>query len=71
MVLKPMSTLLNTLSELGTGKFSGVGFVRKLILTPVVIDVAGVTASEPPSLVPITSEGSTVVPATSREIDEK
>src|SRR5262245_782449 len=65
MVLKPISTLLNTLSELGTAKSAGLGSVRKLRFTPVVIDVAGVTASEAPSLVPITSEGSTVVPATS------
>src|SRR5262245_3428843 len=71
MVLKPISTLLNTLSELGTAKSAGVRSVRKLRFTPVVIDVAGVTASEAPSLVPITSEGSTVVPATSRESDEK
>ena len=71
IVLKPISMLLNTLSELGTGKFSGLEFVRKLRFTPVVIEVAGVTASEAPSLVPITSEGSVVVPATNWNVFAK
>jgi hypothetical protein len=44
--------------------------VRKLMFTPAVKDVVGVTASEAPNRVPITFSGSNVVPATSPEICE-
>ena len=57
-VLKPRSTLAKISSGCGPGRFPGSVSVRKLMLRPAVSEVTGVTASDAPNRVPITSEGS-------------
>ena len=71
IVLKPTSTVLNTRSEFGTTKSVKCGLVRYATLKPVVIEVLGLMASEPPTRSPATSEGLDCVPAMSRDADEK